>query len=183
MSNIQQKNNATNDNQQLLNNVVAALDRVNDETKQMVFAMSCGMSDVEIIRSFNQQALDAFNMLITITTRMKKENECKVGGYKALFDNAIKINAKLPLDKFTLLILEYAPDIYSDRDDVFLTMPVPETSIKVGNEFSIFRSEMFKELWKKMAPTDRDPVRAKIKLLTIYAHAYLYKTILAINKQ
>lgn len=169
------------DEQELLNNVVNALERVDIQTKQMIFSMSCGMSDLEIIRCFNQQALDAFNILMGITTRMKKEGECKVGGYKALFDNAIKINAKLPLDKFTLLILEYAPEIYSQNDDVFLNMAIPETNIKVGNEFSIFRSEMFKKLWKQMNQSDKNEMKNKIVLLTTYAHTYLYKTILSIK--
>ena len=161
-----------------LKNVIKSLERVPQETKQMIFDMATGMSDLEIMQSFNQQAFDTFTLLIAITIRMGKEKECKVTGYKVLFDNAVKINKKLPLDKFTLIILEYAAEIYAEEEDCFLNMEVPDTNINVGNEFGIFRSEMFKKLWKIMNSKDKKDMKDNIILLTTFAHTYLYKTIL-----
>lgn len=170
------------DQNKRLDNVINALDKVGIETKQMIFNMSNNMSEIEIIRSFNQSALDLFNLLMEITTRMKKENEYKVGGYKVLFDNAIKYNIKMPIDQFTLVILEFAADIYAENEDCFLNMTIPDTKLEVGNEFNLIRSEMFKTLWKNLNKNDKNDVKEKIILLTTYAHIYLYKTLLKNKK-
>lgn len=162
--------------------VVKALEKVNNETNKMILQMCNGMNESEVIQSFNQQALDLFSKLLTITKRTGKESEYKVGGYKALFDNAIKINARLPLDKFTLVILEFAPDIYQENEDCFLNMSIPDANVKLGNEFSIIRSEMFKSLWKDLSKSDKAAVGEIIILMTTYAHIYFYKTLLLNNK-
>ena len=161
-----------------LESVVQSLDRVPLETKQMIFNMSKGMSELEIIRSFNQQALDMFNLVISITKKVGKEREYQFSGYKALFDNAVKINNKLPVDKFTLIILEFAAEIYAEEEDCFLNMSIPDKEVNVGNEFGLIRSESFKILWKILNRPDKNLLKENIILLTTFAHAYLYKTIL-----
>jgi len=168
--------------QERLNKVIESLDRVPQATKQMVFEMAQSMTDLQIIRSFNQQALDMFNLLDAITKRMNKEKECNIGGYKALFDNAIKINAKLPLDKFTLLILEFAAEIYAEDENCFLDMTIPDAKVTVGNEFGLIRSEMFKKLWVQLNNNDKNSLKESIIPLTTFANAHLYKTILSFRK-
>lgn len=164
-------------NQQLLN-VVESLDKVSGETKQMIYDMANSMNELEIIHSFNQQAHDLFTMMYNITKKIGQEKKYNVVGYKTIFENALKINAKLPIDKFTLLILEFASDIYEENEDCFLNMSLEDTKINVGNEFSIIRSEMFKNLWAVLDQANKNLLKEKIILLTTYAHAYLYKIIL-----
>lgn len=172
----------TTTEQERLENVVKSLDRVNQATKQAIFDLSCSMSEMEIVQRFNQQAHDLYTMMNKIIKKMEQVNEYKISGYKAIFDNAIKINAKLPIDKFTLLILEFAAEIYSEDEDCFLKMSIPDKKVSSGNEFAIIRSEKFKELWKVMCKHDQKLMTDNVILLTTYAHAYLYKTLLK-NKQ
>ena len=170
--------NSQKDSNERLGKVVESLEKVTQGTKQMIFDMAKSLSELEIIQSFNQQSLDMFTIMIEITKRMGCEDKYKVTGYKVLFDNALKINAKLPVDKFTLIILEYAAEIYDEKEDCFLTMPIPDANVNVGNGFGIIRSEMFKNLWKQLGPTDKNLLKDNIILLTTFAHVYLYKTLL-----
>ena len=165
-----------------LNKVIANLDRVPQETKQMIFNMSCKMSEQEIIQSFNQQAYDLFNLCALLVKKVGKDNEFKVGGYRAIFDNAIKINNRLPLDKFTLLILEHAAELYAEQEDLFLNMKIADKDLSAGNEFSIIRSEMFKAMWKLLGNVDRNKIKEIVIPMTTYAHGYLYKTVLKNQK-
>ncbi len=169
----------TTNNSERLENVINSLERVPLETRKMTLAMAQNMSDIEIIRSFNQKALDLFNFMINVTKRLGKEKEYNnIKGYKTLFDNALKINAKAPLDKFTLIILEFAADIYAQDEDCFLKMTIPDTKVNINNEFGLIRSEMFKELWIASGKEEHDEVSDIVILLTTFAHAYLYKTVL-----
>jgi hypothetical protein len=168
----------TNTDQQLLEPVIKALDRVSQETKQMVFEMARSMSEQEIIQSFNQQSLVLFNLMTTISKRIGKEREVGAAGYKLLFDKAIKINAKLPIDKYTLIILEYAPEIYAEDENCFLKMSIPDTNVTIGNAYGLIRSKMFQTLWKELGQEDRKKLRECFILLTTYAHVYFYKSLL-----
>lgn len=161
-----------------LNKVVKSLDKIPQETKQMIFNMACGMNELEIIQLFNQQSLDLFSLVTEMVKKLKKDNEFKVSGYRAIFDNAIKINNRLPIDKFTLIILEFAAEIYAEKEDLFLNMKIPDKNVSAGNEFAIIRSEMFKSIWKLLENNDKNKIKETVILLTTYAHVYLYKTIL-----
>jgi hypothetical protein len=57
-------------------------------------------------------------------------------------------------------------------------MSIPDTKVNLNNEFGLIRSEMFKNLWLISNQKDRNDVKEIIILLTTFAHAYLYKTIL-----
>lgn len=164
--------------QQLLEPVIKALDRVKYETKQMIFEMANSMTEQEIIQSFNQQSLVLFNLMSSISKRIGKEREVGASEYKLLFDKAIKINAKLPIDKYTLIILEYAPEIYAEDEDCFLKMTIPDTDVSVGNAYGLIRSKMFQTLWKGLCQEDRKKLRECFILLTTYAHVYLYKNLI-----
>lgn len=163
--------------QSRLSKAVASLERVNLETKKVIFGMAQGLRDIDVIQSFNQFSLDLFTMIIEITHKLG-EKEGEVRAYKVLYDNAIKINIKLPIEKFTLFILEYAPEIYAEDEDCFLKMPIPDKKITVDNEFGLIRSEMFKKLWVKLDKTDKNRIKDKVVLVTMYAHAYLYQNVL-----
>lgn len=168
-------------NNELLNNVVTSLDKVNDETKSMVFSLSKSMSELEIIQTFNQTAFDTFKLIDTISTKMNKQHECSVKGYKVLFETAIKQNIKIALEKYTLVILEFASEIYKEDEDCFMKMTIPDTKVTVGNEFSIIRSESFKKLWMILNSEDKEDIKNHVILMTTYAHAYLYKTIMKLS--
>ena len=168
----------TNNNQQKLQKVIDALEKVNDKTKNLILTMAKSITEISVIQSFNQASLDMFNEVLKITNRLGKESEYKIGGYKAIFDNAIKINVKMPIDKFTLLILEFAPEIYTENENFILGMPIPDAKVEVGNEFSLIRSEMFKGLWKILNKTDKNILKEQIILLTTFAHVYFYQTVL-----
>ena len=170
-------------NQQKLEKVINALEKINSETKTLILNMAKNMKEMVIIQSFNQSALDLFTEILKITTRLGKEGDYKVGGYKAIFDNAIKINVKMPVDKFTLVILEFAPEIYSENENFILNMPIPDTQVGVANEFSMIRSEKFKSLWKTLESKDKNVLKETIILLTTYAHVYFYQTILKQQSQ
>ena len=172
-----------NNNQERMDKVVKALDQVNPETKQMIFNMAKSMKELEVIQSFNQQSLDFFNLSTAITRRMGRESEFKMAGYKALYDNTIKMNIKMPIDNFTLVVLEYAPQIYSENEDFFLNQITGDTKVEVGNEFSLIKSEMFKNLWKILNKPDRADIKEKVILLTTFAHVYFYQTILKNKKK
>lgn len=172
------KNIMALNNQQKLEKVINALEKINPETKAIILNMAKNMTDLATIQSFNQASLDLFTEVLKITTRIGKESEYKIGGYKTLFDNAIKINAKLPIDKFTLIILEFAPLIYDQSEDIILSMPIPDAKVTVANEFGMIRSEKFKNLWKTLDDKQKDILKDKIILLTTYAHVYFYQTVL-----
>lgn len=165
-----------------LQKVVNNLQKIPIETRQMVFNMSCGMSEQEIIQSFNQQSYDLFNVVALVVKKLGKENEFKVSGYRAIFDNAIKINNRLPIDKFTLMILEYAAEIYAEEENIILNMKIPDKDVSAGNEFGIIRSEMFKSIWRLLSEDDKTKIKEILIPLTTYAHAYLYKTVLKNQK-
>lgn len=165
-------------NRKRLEAVIGALGRISDEVKSSIFEMSQQLSELDIIQYFNQQASDLFDFVLQITKKMGKEREYKVTGYKSIFENALKINVKMPIDKFTLVVLEYAPEIYAQEEDCFLSMTIPDAKVNVGNEFSMIRSEMFKSLWVTLNSLDKKAIGEKVVDLTTYAHMYLYKSVL-----
>ena len=159
--------------------VIDALSKVEKNTNQMIVDMIDEMSLEEIIRLFNQETLDFFNTLVKITKQINKEREYGIAAYLALFENAIRINTKLPIDKFSMVILEFAPYIYAEKEDVFLNMDIPDTKLGDGNEFNLIRSKNFKRLWKILDGENKEKVKEQIILMTTYSHAYFYKSILS----
>lgn len=161
-----------------MDNLIKSLERVNPDTKKMVFGISQSLPEVELIKAFNQQSTDLFIALSAISKKMGKEKLFNVAGYHALFSSAVKINHKIPIDKYTLAILEFAADIYDDNEEKLLNIPVAdEVHIKVGNEFGLIRTAQFKELWGVLSAVDKQLIKSSLTLLTTYAHAYLYHTL------
>lgn len=162
-----------------LQKVIVALEKVSPEIKSMIYSMAKSTSEMEIIHSFNQNSRNFFSTCATITKKMGKENEVKMEGYKNLFDNAIKMNNKMPIDHFTLIVLEFAEEIYSEKEDFFLKRKVVnEVKVEVGNEFSMVKSDKFKELWQILNQEDKKIIKEKMILLTTFAHVYFYQTVM-----
>ena len=144
--------------------------------------MANNLSDREIINLFNQSAMDFFNLAINITEKMKRAKEFGFVAYKSIFESTLKVNANLPVDKFTVIILEYAADIYDSNEKYFLEMHIPNKELNTGNAFSIIESEEFKKLWLVLNSQDKEIVKEHIISLTSYAHAYFYNLILKPKK-
>lgn len=161
-----------------LERVVESLAKVPQETNQMIFQIANNTSELEIIQLFNQEARDLFNILADITRRYNCEKQYKIGGYSMMFEQALKVNHRLPLEKFSLIILEFAAEIYREDEDCFLKMEIPDKEISIDNEFGLIRSEMFKELWLIIDEKDKNVLKERVVELTCRAHTYLYKSLL-----
>lgn len=157
---------------QALNDVKTAILSLEPGINQMIGKMIEKMPDSVIIQRFNQAAQDFFALLTRFITKTGNPDAYNLRGYVNLFNHAIENRPDWPIDKFTLMILKFAPQVYNEDDDFFVNIEVPETQVKVTNEFGIIRTEMFKQLWLKAPESDRKLVRASCKLLTTYAHAY-----------
>lgn len=164
----------------VMERIMTALKRVDVDVNQGILTMINLLTEREIINLFNQSANDFFTTAIDITIQMKIENKFNFSGYKNIFESTLKVNATLPIDKFTIIILEYAPDIYDANEQYFLNMDIPDGEIKTENAFSIIRSSEFKEVWKILSLANKAIIKEKITSLTTYAHAYFYKIIFAI---
>ncbi len=77
--------------------VINTLERINDSTKNMILQMAKSMSEIEVIRSFNQTSLDFFNLIANVSRREGHEQKLKLAAYGNLYQNAIKMNAKMLL--------------------------------------------------------------------------------------
>lgn len=146
------------------------LSQVPDNAKNMAINLSKNMKKEETINYFNTSAHKLFEKMLMLERKLNVS--CDVKGYNFLFNKAVKINMKLPIDKFTLIILEYAPEIYSEDHDQILAIPVPDINVNVDNEFSIINSQMFKDTWKLLSKSDQDDLFDIITELTVYAHVY-----------
>lgn len=158
--------------------IAAALSTIDPNITSGILDLAKNLSEQEIINLFNQNAIDFFNMAIETSQNLGLEKEFGFGAYKTLFTSALKINAKLPIDKFTIIILEHAPDIYDENEKYFLEMSIPDGEVKVSNAFSIIKSTEFKKLWMVLDQKYKEIVKEHIISLTTYAHAYFYKLII-----
>ena len=165
------------DKQKHLLAVVEALNTVHPDTIKMVKNIARGLSDIEIVHQFNQAAQDFFKLLTRLTRETGQTDDYGVAGYMKLFNHAIGIRKDWPIDKFTLLILEFAPQVYEEDEAFFLNCKIPETQVKVTNEFGIIKTEMFKQLWIKTTDQNRTALKDVILLLVTYAHAYFIKAV------
>jgi len=158
-----------------MNKIINALERVDPSTSQNIMELVENMDISEIIFTFNQTTGDLFDLLIKYNN---KYNIINLEGYYTLFKNALKINNRLPIDQFTMIILEYAPEIYANDYDRFLNMNIPDTKVSVGNQFGIIRTDIFKSFWRQLNDTEKSKIKEKLIILTTMAHVYFYKTAL-----
>lgn len=165
-----------------MNQVIIALEAVSSATIQTILDVAKTTPESEVIQYFNQSANDLFTELIRI---MKKYNfsdkHYNIAGYQNLFNNAISVNVKLPIDKFTLTILLHAADIYDQNEQNFLDMKIPDTQIKVGNEFAVLSSGIFKEMWRKISKSDRESLKDVVISLTMHSHTYFIQKLMMVQ--
>ena len=164
-----------------LEKVFSSLEKVSPDINIEVREMALAMSKAEIVAMFNQFANDLFTTLLRITISKNVESEYNVTGQKNLFEKSLKLNKQLPIDKFTLVILEFAADIYDGNEEKFLDMEIPDQRVNVNNEFGMIRSEKFKGLWKTMQKTDKVSLHEIVTALTSYAHAFFFKSAMNIG--
>ena len=98
--------------------IADALAKVKPEINQNIWEMARSLSEEEIIQFFNQTALDFFTFAIDGTRKMGKEREYGFAGYMRLFESALGMNKIVPIDQFTVIILEFAPEIYDVKDRI-----------------------------------------------------------------
>lgn len=163
--------------------IADSLAKVDPDVNRGIWDMAQNLSEQEIICFFNQTALDFFTFAINITKKMGKEREYGFSGYMMLFETTLKMNKSVPVDQFTILILEFAPDIYNANEKFFLDMYIPDGKIgkgnNNGNEFNIIQSQEFKKLWLALDSADKENIKERIIVLTTYAHAYFYKLLMS----
>lgn len=166
-----------------LEEVAAELARTSDADKQNAIDAAAVLTEEEVIQQFNQSALKLFTDAYNITVKRGQEREYKIGGYKTLYEKAIKANRKTPIDQFTLVILKFASDIYARNANKFLKMDIPqEIEIDHNNEFGMIHSESFKNLWRKMTDAERNSITDSIVEMTQFAHIFFIQTMLAASK-
>uniref|UniRef100_A0A6C0C9V3 Uncharacterized protein n=1 Tax=viral metagenome TaxID=1070528 RepID=A0A6C0C9V3_9ZZZZ len=162
--------------------IANSLKRVNDKTTQIVMDIAKQVSRQEVVSLFNQAALDFFQTVLKITQSMGQEREYGIKGYLSLFETAIGINKSMPIDQFTMSILEHAAEIYAEDEDKFLNMDIPDTEIKSGNEFNVIKSGKIKNLWKTGSPENKELVKEKVITLTTWCHVFFIQKIMELHK-
>lgn len=155
--------------------VVAALNGVDEKNKQMVRRIANGYTEIEIVTKFNQAGKDFFVLLNRLTSEAGKDYGVK--GYEKLFHHAIGLRKDWPIDKFTLLILQFAPQVYAEDEQFFLDVKIPDQQVRINNEFGIIKTEAFKELWLTTSEQNRNDLKDACLLLVTFAHAYFVKMI------
>lgn len=158
-----------------LREVAVALSQVEPDILQMMYDSSREMKKVDVIVNFNQKSRDLFALLNEVSRKTGRDHG--LAGYVAMFESALRINRNLPLEKFTLVILKYAPDIYSEREDRFLSMAVPDAEVSVGNAYGVIRSEAFRDIWLSSSKEHQKRIKSCVIDMTSNAHIYFYQTI------
>jgi hypothetical protein len=164
--------------QRQMEKISSALEKVSDEINQMAWNLAKEIPNSDIIQTFNQETCDLFEILIGTINTLGVSRECNINGHKIIFENALKINIGLPIEQFTFIVLQFAPEIYDEKETFFLEMKIPNQKVQNGNEFSLINSEAFKKLWLLLNHDSKQEIKDKIILMTTYAHAYFYKVII-----
>lgn len=165
----------------LLEEVAAELSKTSDADKQNAMDGAQLLTQDEVIEQFNQSAMKLFTNAYNITVKRGKEREYKIGGYKTLYEKAVKMNRATPIDQFTLVILKFATDIYARNADKFLKMDMP-SEIKLDgqtdNEFELIHSTEFKNLWRTLNTTEKNTIIENIVDMTQFAHIFFIQKML-----
>lgn len=160
-----------------MSNVIKALQTVAADKQLMARRIAQGFSAAEIVSKFNQAGKDFFVLLKHIINEVGENKDYNLNGYEKLFHHAISIRQDWPIDKFTLMILQFAPQVYEEDEQFFLSVEIPDQNVRINNEFGIIKTEAFKELWLKTNDNRRDELKDNCLLLVSFAHAYFLKMI------
>lgn len=164
-----------------LEKIVNALQKVPDEINAEILKMANTMTEAQIITQFNQQSLDFFNCAVDVTKSMNKVKEYGFEAYLQFYHLAIKSDARMPIDQFCMVVLEFAPSIYNEDEDMFLNMNMGDAQLQEqfgNNEFSMIRSDKFKNLWKTLSVEHKNRIKDHLIHCTSSAHAFFYKSVL-----
>lgn len=159
-----------------LGRVFEAMRRLDTEIRERILEMTRRLETNAIIRLFNQNASDLFSLIKSLTKDNTNPEIYNLSAYQNLFATAIKLKASFPIDKFSVLVLEYVNEIYARDEKLFLDMEVPVTKVAIGsNEFGFIKTQMFKDLWTSLDAKNKDLVYNKITSMTTFAHSYFYR--------
>jgi hypothetical protein len=163
--------------------VAQVLSNLPDDIKMMATEMCQTMTDIEIVMRFNQMVTSLFTFLINKTKTLSNYREYDFEVYFKLLGKSIEINTKYPIERFCLILLVFAPKIYEKDEDFFMNYNLSTQHIKITqNEFSIFESDKFKNLWKTIDSESKSRFVDDFTLLTVFAHTYFLQVILRSDK-
>jgi hypothetical protein len=160
-----------------IRDVIAAIKRVQPSRNADTLALSNTMTKREIVSSFNQSIFDMFEEISKFLKKYNFSGDADMASYKSLFEKATKANACLPIEKFTMSILVFAPEFYDEKEDFFLELKIPHLQVNTDTGFDVIKSELFRNLWKSMITEDKYVLRDRIMNVVLYAHCYFYKLI------
>lgn len=166
-----------NNNKQKLEKILATLSKISEKNIMMISNIASSSDLIEIVKTFNQLSSEFFNLLIIFGKQLDVEKTFGFKAYSMLFETALKINTNLPIDRFCMIILEFADMIYEENEDFFIDLKIKDYDFEAGNSYNIIRSDKFKQLWKMLNKEDQRKCKDLTLLLTTYAHAYFFKTI------
>lgn len=169
--------------QEIIKDIIDALDRVDEETTDLVISLANRKSDIDIMSEFNQLSVQVLEDLERIGKKYGCEGVCNMKHHRETLEHALKINARLPIDKFSVLILLHAAEVYNEEEKYFMELPMPDVDAKAGNKFTVIKCEPFKDVWKLLDKRDKRMVVDKTILLTTWAHAYFIKNVLSSLKK
>lgn len=157
--------------------VAQVLSDLPNELKSMATEMAHSMSDVEIVMRFNQMITSLFTLIINKTKPLPNYKEFNFEIYFKLLEKSISINTSFPIERFCLIMLIFAPQIYEKNENFFMNYNL-NAHIKVSqNEFSIFESQKFKDLWHTLDVDAKNKFIDDFTLLTIFAHTYFLQRV------
>lgn len=166
------------EDRQQLTVVIAALERVDLAIRQEIYKMSLNMSRDMLVQSFNQRAKDMFSLLERISRACGRYETTDLAANRSLFNTAVTTSPEIAVNKFTLLVLEFAPEIYARDEEAFLKMTIPETDVKTSAGWGVIRSNEFRDMWvhDMTGEMKTQVTELMIRMVTI-AQAFLYQTI------
>ena len=163
----------------LLEEVSTELSKTSQTDQATAFEAAQVLTQEEVIQQFNAAALQLFTNAYNITVKRGKEREYKIGGYKTLYEKAVKANRATPIDQFTLIILKFASDIYARNANKFLKMDIPEEiEIESDNEFGLIHSKEFKKLWVTLTNLEQNTIIDNMVEMTQFAHIFFIQKII-----
>lgn len=176
-SNNQNTKEKERENKKILKKIIQSLEKVDSNITNTILGMAEKTSMAQVINDFNYNSLEVLDFLDYIGKKYNHTDTCDMTKHRLLFENAIQINKRLPVDKFSLIVLEHAQDIYDENEEYFMELPMPDVNAKAGKDFSMIKCEAFKKVWTSLDEEDKDLVKEKVISLTTSAHIYFIKNI------
>lgn len=159
-----------------MNKIINSINKIDERTLQDINDLSDSMTEMEIVKSFNQCAVELYDILLKLANKHRMTKILDIDSYQILFNTSVKINYRLPIQKYVENILQFAYEIYNDKEEEILGMESSDEQINVGDQSGIIQIDIIKKLWKLLNDDDREVLKRSIIGLTTYSHAFFYKT-------